>query len=609
MNAKVTTIFDTKRAASVGNGSPASVGATSARVATEAEQAALQLIDDIDDLIDLELPFDERFGRIEALARPMSLVIPELVKQYGGGVYPLPEASRRFAVLVSKLLVRFGLLFQGVVREEKQQGWLLRRRHQTIWYKSRHHLVRCYGFLLRNYQFLEKGTPKGIWAHLHNIYNDSVAQEWQAKPVRLCSDSAITSSIEQEYLGSILISRLDLRRLNARNLGQICATLQTWTAACRTVPASGAWTASPGTLYIDIRHDAPPRPLPEDESGIDPRGLIIETASLEYRLRNYLELVELREYGCVKVGGHTVDRETLQLLYTAWGRRWRRTESREVPAQDKFAEVRFGLSNAHTGLRHCVVDAIDRQRGRQALSLDLEQGEYYAVRHFIPDVWSRIYGTAEARRRRSAVEEPTNSASSLGAEIVDESRGGCSLLFPADIAGGLRVGELAVVKADGEGAWRVGEILWVRPYDERRLIAAVQFRITEALGVDLYVQNGHRTSDLLPSLVGVDSTGNPVIALPQLPGIDDKRLVLAYQCNESRIALERRVSSSGAVHFYHFDSPSFRPLRGAATPLDASALRAVLSGLRHGARPPAEGREISLQLEDEDFSGAWAVLA
>ncbi len=560
------------------------------------------------------IPALDRYRLLEIYARPMATMLPHLIKYYGNETFPLPNSTRKFVLLTTKLLWQYLVGYKRVLESEQASNWLVRKTQVHAWYTSAHRMMRCFAFLLKNHRLVHDGDPDGIWRAIHRLYLVCESDGWTDKAIPLCADTEVTSTIHDDYARILLLSRIDLRHITLKQFMEISGTWPEWTNPVRICRLTDDYRKSQGALLINAEHDAPPQPFGRfDLEALrkNPNVLVIDTHLLEARIRRYREQLRVSRDKSVHVSGFRISEQTLNAIHAAWCQRPTRLEKRKK--EENFSVfLTLGLVQSHNHLSTCTLKGGHTPlKNPSRFGLQLEPEEMFTVRlgdH--PDVWSRIYGLPAVEKRSVTLRRLDAETRPLIVKVVDHSRHGYCMRLEREQVERIRIGDVAAVRnSDGDG-WNVGQIRWILS-DKRNesFLIGLQLHMQEAFPATFMVLTNGQRSVPQPCIVGVDDHSPPLLMLPQLPALRKKQLILVHELHETKIVLLDRVASTTHMNCYSFELEAQLDAGEHLLPHHPSLddIEDALSG-KHKHYKPWDGETLSLVADEEGKSYLWNLL-
>ncbi len=500
----------------------------------------------------------DRYKLLEIYARPMATVLPHLIKYYGNETFPLPNSTRKFALLTTRMIWQYLVGYKRVLESEQASNWLVRKTQVHAWYTSAQRMMRCFAFLLKNHRLVHDGDPDRIWRAIHQLYLVCERDGWTDKPIPLCADNKVTSTIHDDYVHILLLSRIDLRHVTLKQFIEISGTWPEWTNPVRICKLADNYQKTPGALLINADNDAPPQPLnrfdPETLKE-NPNARVIDTHLLEARIRRYREQMRVSRDKSVHVSGIKLSEQTLNAIHAAWCQRPTRLEHRRNEKQ-LSVEITLGLVQTHNQTSTCAIKGSQPVlKSPSRFGLQLESEEMFTVRlgdH--PDVWSRIYGLPAVEKRTLTPRQLEVETKPLVVKVVDQSRHGYRMKVEREQVERIRIGDVAAVRDSGSGQWKIGQIRWIRSDKQKEFfLIGIQLHMLEAFPATFIVLTNGRRSAPQPCIIGVDDHSPPLLILPQLPALRKKQLILVHELHETKIVLFDRVASTTHMNCYSFE--------------------------------------------------------
>ncbi len=307
------------------------------------------------------------------------------------------------------------------------------------------------------------------WGELHDLFSLACTRQFERRALPRGSG---TTTIEHEYLATLLLQLMHAGNMTARHLEWVATELDEWCAPLRLALEPSTVTS----FYVDLgAREGLRRRTPAPLEG---RVLFLDTRSLHSVLMQNVLMLEQKIKG-QPLSDRTPKRtEQLGLLT--------KLASQVDPEFKPFA--RRGERTAAAGTVDAIVGfgricAYLREEEREPIP-QLESGKSFGSTMELA-VFGRMRNETDRRtdlaRRRFA-----NFAAPGGPwEIKDVSQTGYRLLAPMSVANAVTLGTLAAIRPLGEPMWTLGIVRRMKRMTADRAEIGLQVIANTLVGVDL----------------------------------------------------------------------------------------------------------------------------
>jgi hypothetical protein len=342
----------------------------------------------------------------------------------------------------------------------------------------------------RLYRF-EQWIP-AKWSELHVLFALALSRQFERQPLAL-TPGAETTTIEQEYLKTLILQLVNAGNLNPRHLEWVAGELAEWCAPLRLTLEPSSATA----FYVDLGS----REGLKRRSGAGPlegRVLFVETRGLHATLMQNVLAIE-QKIRHQPLSERTPRRtEQLNLL--------NKLAAQVDPEYRPFAR---------RGERTTATGAVDAIVGFAKIAAYLREEERDPLPHVSPGqsfdgtmelaVFGHLRNEDDRRlhlaRQRLAKYSPAGGAW----EIRDRSQTGYRLVAPMSAANALTLGTLAALRTEGQPLWTLGIVRRMRRLTTDRAEIGLQVIAVAVTGVDLVEHRRGNAGDY--SVDGVSTQG------------------------------------------------------------------------------------------------------
>ena len=522
----------------------------------------------------LDVDASLRFDFLEALRRPIRLIVQSLDRHYVGIPFPLPPTNRRIADLARTFHSEMSIGYVRVVDQLSRRhgiasltrrGMLVAATYRALLYRGR--------VLLKAFQVYAP-YPQHLWRELHELYSFARRTGIAGKTVDDPENALVKSrSIEDIYKQALLLALSNPYRLRQGDVVRVCNALELWSPYCRLNPVNSSGGQPQGLFAVRFESDEQPAYL----DGQGPRGLsfVLDTSALGGLLREqdaYLEdPLKHPSKAVLKALPPNFPHPLLHRVMLSWGMMVQRGYSRMSGADDNTVDVALGLSSLFhfTGGDEELLRASPDDRDTELTT-------------------AAMIDWAEP----SQITHNTHCC-----RIIDESAGGYRLAWCANEQLRMQVGELIGLHTKGtpDDQWSVGVVRWMRAEDEQRMEVGIQMLSPSVTPITARVCNAegrcgeHQSCLLLPTQEGTDQPAT--LIAPTFFNNFATRLMLIDGPRKQVVALTNTIENTGA--FVQFD---FNPETGSASAKPTESETAA----PEPEPPPPRRRQ-----EESEFESIW----
>ncbi|MEO6928483.1 MAG: hypothetical protein ABI190_04895 [Casimicrobiaceae bacterium] len=341
----------------------------------------------------------------------------------------------------------------------------------------------------RLYRF-EQWIP-AKWAELHALFTLACSRQFERQSLTLTPGGEATT-IEQEYLQTLMLQLVNAGNLNPRHLQWVCEQLQEWCSSLRLTLEPSSSTS----FFVDLAaRDGLRRRTPAPLEG---RVLFLDTRPLHAILMQNVMAVE-QKVRHQPLSDRTPRRtEQLNLLhklaaqvdpeFKPFARRGERTSAGGA------VDAIVGFARIAAYLREEERDPIPRLDAGNSFDGTMELAVFGRLRN---EDDRRV----EFARQRLAKYAPTGGPW----EVKDVSQTGFRLMAPMSVANAITLGTLAAIRSHGQPLWTLGIVRRMRRLTTERAEIGLQVIAIAITGVDM-VEHRRGASD------GYSIDGQPTTA-------------------------------------------------------------------------------------------------
>ena len=474
-------------------------------------QAAEEVADYLDILIQMNLSHDNRVKVVERLGPTVEEIVGSLHEQFGSALLPLPSRQLHQAELAQRLLMTTANCYKILTLD-----WLRRRFHlfggNPVPLYLQRILLSMQAILEISYQ-THRPVPEGLWVDMHQTFNYAMRTGLKdAVP----EGGARMVSLEHIYKSCQLLALADPYRFPQIELQWVTDIINRFCNLANIFPAEESSKGQAGLFIIEIHADAPPRPLAREAHPMNPRwDLLLNTTELAKHLALISAMIK---------GKENMDRldlpeairdpayaSMLRKLKLNWGASIQRQSQRRASPRGKDYEVCFGLQN----LCHCV--------------------GYMASKN-------------------SLLENLATMPATMACMAENDSMGGLSLKHSGRGALQLRVGDVVGLRQTSDTDWGIGIVRWLRVPKANDVHFGVQLLAPHAQAVQVRRPESGRQWPALLLQSGINR--KPSMLLLVLPGCfsPNQTAEIVAAKHTQPLRLDTRVESTPSVELYRLAS-------------------------------------------------------
>lgn len=425
-----------------------------------APAATTQLLDGLARLNRQSVESGERLPVMEALRRPVLMMVEVLDRQVIGASFPLPSPKVAMAgqliALQQGMAVGYRLALREIAGSDGRISFLRAKSAATAATRASLHLAEL---LCRGYLIYASPSP-GTWRDFHKLYAYADIAGFVGKVVDDPARRDLQASTAQNYLTALLHALCNPYRMSQRESVDAFAACRILAQRAIVTPHS---SGSANTVAIELDKDQGPGYLPEERVASGAGNLFVDlepvVAWLHHEMLGRAANVPFAFKG-KDVPPVTITPDALTRMTASW---------RPAPIrghQRLTAGHQLDTLVGHTALHHALsggldADAIERSFGGESQRLSADPAAS----------WSERYGEPQRPQRHSAL-------------VLDQSLGGYRLEWDNVVGARLRVGEAVGLApaglADDETDWMVGLVRWMRILPDGRVDAGVELLSRQA---------------------------------------------------------------------------------------------------------------------------------
>ena len=500
-------------------------------------QAGRMLYGTLREVNSLDVPATQRFEFMEALRRPVRLIVQSLDRHYVGIPFPLPATNRRIAELAKAFHQEMAIGYTHVadvlsrlrgVQAMTHRSMMVTATYRALLYRSR--------VLVKAFQIYAP-YPQNLWREMHELHDFSQRIGINTKTVEDAENSLVKSrAIEDVYKQALLLALSNPYRLRQGDVLKVCNALELWSPYCRLTPVENPNRQPQGLFAIHLDSDEQPTYLDtQNPSG----GLtsVLDTTALGGLLREqdaYLSGEQDNPSKAVrKALPPNFPQDLLHRVMLSWGMMVSRSYSRQATDEDHRVDLALGLSAIFT------FTGGDEQLLMEQVNTDTELGT------------SSLADWAGSSINR--IEHRTHCC-----QILDESAGGYRLAWCEENDLRVQVGELLGlrVRDSAEDRWTLGVVRWMRAQADNRMEIGIQMLAPSIKPVTARVCSAegrcgeHQACLLLPSSEGVDQPAT--LITPSFFHNFATRLLIVDGGRKQVVSLGKVVENTGAFAQFEY---------------------------------------------------------
>lgn len=540
----------------------------------------------------LDVPINQRFEFLEALRRPVRLIVQSLDRHYVGIPFPLPATNRRIADLAKafhkEMAVGYTLAADKLTQLRGVQALTHRPMLVTAVYRALLYRSRV---LVKAFQIYAP-YPQLLWREMHELYNFARLEGISKKMVEDPENALVKSrSIEELYKQALLLALSNPYRLRQGDVLKVCNALELWSSYCRLTPVEHPDRQPQGLFAIHLESDEQPTYLDNNSASAGGLTSVLDTTALGGLLREqdaYLNGDQAKPSKSVrKALPPNFPKDLLHRVMLSWGMMVSRGFSRLSTHSDAKVDLALGLSAIF------VFTGGDEESLLEPVSDSTELSSNTLVD------WA---GSAIPR-----IEHSTHCC-----QILDESAGGYRLSWCEKNDLRVQVGELLGIRMQAddpngeEARWTLGVVRWMRAQNKDSMEIGVQMLSPSIKPVTARVCNAegrcgeHQACLLLPPKEG--SSEVETLITPSFFHNFANRLLLMEGGRKRVVSLTRTIENTGAFAQFEFKKEhGLSPAKPEATPEVAEIAEPVQQPAPEiAAKPPPRRRK-----EESEFESIW----
>jgi hypothetical protein len=516
----------------------------------------------------VDIPVNDRFEIMQALSGPVDHTIQSLQRHLLNQPLPLTERSILTAEVVNELLANMVIGYLLIINTGKSRNWLFQRVQQRMWVVSLYQLLRHVERIICVHRMLHFGRPKGLWKGLHDLYVITRNADWHRTPIELDNGATEKTTIENEYKKTLLVALISRHQVRGDQYEDEIVPLLDYWARLTELRAAESGPDQAVSYCILPDADTPPRAMDTKHSmecGGSENGVVLDTSAL----RLYMLELLCKAGDPVSLEKCLVCKETLELLFDSWCKPHVRKEPRRPGSGTLTVALGLSHTNHIVAARYqddCsqeVPDVVPLESLRSVLAPLFEaSGNAGHEMEDHVEITTIDYEKEEVHRARWAEFNRRNGYAPLKAEVINVSDHGYCLSVVPPESEHVRNGDVIGIYNASKDTWNLGQLVWMKGEPAHKILMGVRIIATCVLPVRLRIVVGNNQySEALPALIGHDSEGEPLIALPYLPAIRQKSFIVDYRGHFTPIELKYRVITTPSFTAYKLtaagdDSPA-----------------------------------------------------
>ena len=503
----------------------------------------------------------QRFEFLDALRRPIRIIVQSLDHHYVGIPFPLPATNRRIADLAIAFLREMATGYTHVVMQLSQlRGVIGLTRRPMLCAATYRALLFRTRVLAKSFQIYAP-YPQMLWYETHELFDYAKRSGIAGKAIDDPDNQLVkTRTIEDVYKQALLLSLSNPYRLRQGDVVKVCNALELWSPYCRLTPVTHSGSYPQGLFAIHQNSDEQPCYLEGTNSG---NGLswVLDTTALGGLLREqdaYLTGKQKKPSKTVlKALPPKFPKGLLERIMLSWGMMTIRGHSRHDASDTDRINVALGLSALYYfsgGNEEILFEPIANTTELTDSSLvKWSSGEVHRVEH-----------------------------SSHCCRILDESAQGYRLASCTENSLRVQVGELLGVHLPNtpDNQWSVAAVRWMRAGTKEEIEIGVQLLASSFKPITARVCNAeghcgeHQACLLLTSQDGDDRP--PTLIAPNFFHNFASRLLLTDGARKQVVSITRTVENTGAFTHFEFkreiaNVPAAPAKVASASPVEAAA--------------------------------------
>jgi hypothetical protein len=469
-------------------------------------QAAEEMADYLDILIQTDLAHDVRLKTVEKLGVVVEEIVGSLHEQFSAVLLPLPPRQLHHAELAQRLLIGTADCYKVLALD-----WLKRRFHlfggNPVPLYLQRILLAMQAVIEISYE-THRPVPENLWSDLHQTFNYALHNGIKdAVP----EGGARMVSLEHIYKSCLLLALADPYHFPQVELQWTKDIIARFCNLTSIFPAAESTKGQAGLFVIEVHTDAPPRPLVRELHPMNPRwDLLFNTTELAKHLALVSTLIKGKEsldrLDLPEAARDPAYSSMLRRLKLNWGASLQRQAQRRLSPRGKEFEVCFGLQNLFQSITHLA------NKNSPLANL-----------------------------------EPLPPSVTCMAE--NDSMGGLSLRNNGRGALQLRVGDVIGLRQANDNTWGVGIVRWLRVPKSNDVHFGVQLLAPAAQAVQVRRAGSNRQ---FPGLLMQSGPGNKQPMLLVLPGCfaPNQAAEIIAAKNAQSMQISARVESTPSIELY-----------------------------------------------------------
>lgn len=483
------------------------------------------------------LAVKHHFHLLEGIAKPLSLILPELHKHYAGKPLPLSQKRRKVADLYTQLLRQAVLGYQHVIAhsiELSRFGW------KKIVTTSVHRIFHFSSLTLSNYRLLYLPYQKGMWQQLYWIYQLIEKYNLVNSKVMGLGEDPTKSTIDAEFKKLLLYSLLSPNLFRQNELRDVVNSMDLWIqfVAVSSQHLSKQTQTYAFTLETDLAPGLLAKNTPTTQNQLMDVRFLDVSALLSFIHKQLAQCAHGTD--TVKLTRqHSLTRRTLIVLLNNWGRPSSRDgERRNILGH---TEVAIGINAIH----YLISDG--RYNDSPPLESPCEQNDdespftlatpeltpqgnnlgflgFTAEQDKKSDVWDSAYFVPETPAPSWTESMRMKIYSYLNAKVLNVSKGGFCIALPQDGVEHIQMNELVAVRGK-TGQWQLGEIRWLVCPSNAAIRAGIRRHALKVQPAFLHIQTRHTSPQPIKCLVGDHDEGK-VLFLSNFPTLLEEKTLM-----------------------------------------------------------------------------------